>query len=189
MRGYSRQMLESGTDLQIRPSVRALMRWMFERVRSGKQYFLAMLGLISAAALGSLAFSHGRNAIVLLVVVGGAAILAAGFLVAGILYFITTRLCLLEDRLELATFGSRKEWPRALLARVARCAIRSPMGFTPDRLLVILNGHGRAVLWLRLAYWDEASLEPLWEALHVTVEGSWGELASYDDAAERFPAA
>jgi hypothetical protein len=182
-------MPESGTDLQVRPSIKALIRWMSERVRSGKQFFIAMLGLISAAALGSLAFSHGRNVIVLLVVVGGVAILAAGFLVAVILYFITTRLSLREDRLGLATFGSRKEWPRAVLARVARCAIRSPMGFTPDRLLVILNSHGRAVLWLRMAYWDEASLEPLWEALHVTVEGSWGELASYDDAAERFPAA
>ena len=175
--------------MQVRPSTRALIRWMSERARSGKQFLVAILGLISAAALGSLAFSHGRNTIVLLVVVGGVAILAAGFLVAGILYFITTRLCLREDRLELATFGSRKEWPRALLARLARCAIRSPMGFTPDRLLVILNSHGRAVLWLRLAYWDEASLEPLWEALNVRVEGSWNEVASYDDAAQQFPAA
>ncbi len=148
-----------------------------------------MLGLISAAALGSLAFSQGRSTIASLLVAGGVAILVAGFLVAGSLYFITTCLYLREDRLGLATFGSRKEWPRALLARVARCAIRSPMGFTPDRLLVILNGHGRAVLWLRLAYWNEASLQPLWEALNVRVEGSWNEVGSYDDASERFPAA
>jgi hypothetical protein len=148
-----------------------------------------MLGLITAAVLGSVAFGHGRNNVVLLLVAGGLGIAVAGLLVAATLYFLTTSLYLRQDRLELVTFGSRKEWPRRALARVARCAIRSPMAFTPDRLFVILNSRGRALLWLRTAYWSEASLEPLWEALHVTLEGSWDELASYDDAAERFPAA
>jgi hypothetical protein len=162
---------------------------MSERIRSGKQFFIAMSGLVAAAVLGSVAFGHGRNTVVLLVVVGGVAIAAAGLLIAAFLYFMTTGLLLRDDRLELSRLGSRKQWPRATLARVARCAIRSPMAFTPDRLFVILNSRGRALLWLRTAYWSEASLEPLWEALHVTLEGSWDEMASYDDAAERFPAA
>lgn len=173
----------------MRPSVPALIRWMSERARSGKQFIIASLGVMTAAALGSAAFGHGRTTVVLLVVAGGLGIVVAGLLVAAVLYFLTTSFYLREDRLELVTFASRKEWPRPALARVARCAIRSPMGFTADRLFVILNSRGRALLWLRTAYWDEASLEPLWEALHVTVEGSWAELASYDDAAERFPAA
>ena len=182
-------MLEGGSDLRVRPSVRALIRWMSERIRSGKQFFIGMLGLMTAAVLGSVAFGHGRNTVVLLLVAGGLGIAVAGLLVAAILYFLTTSLYLREDRLELVTFGSHKEWPRRALARVARRAISSPMAFTPDRLFVILNSRGRALLWLRMAYWSEASLEPLWEALHITLEGPWDELASYDDAAERFPAA
>jgi hypothetical protein len=162
---------------------------MSERIRSGKQFFVGMLGVIAAAVLGSLAFGHGRTTGVLLVVAGGLGIVIAGSLVAAVLYFLTTSLYLHKDRLELITFGSRKEWPRQLLARVARCAIRSPMAFTPDRLFVILNSRGRALLWLRTAYWSEASLEPLWSALQVTLEGSWDEPASYADTTVRFPAA
>jgi hypothetical protein len=162
---------------------------MSERIQSGKQFLIAMSGLMAAAILGSVAFGRGRGSVVVLLVAGGVGLAAAGLLIAAVLYFITTGLRLRDDRLELVTFGSHKQWPRATLARVARCAIRSPMAFNPDRLFVILNSRGRALLWLRTAYWSEARLEPLWEALHLTPEGSWDELASYDDAAERFPAA
>lgn len=175
-------------ELQVRPSVGTLIRWMSERARSGKQFFVGMLGVMTAAVLGSVAFGHGRTAGIL-IVAGGLGVAIAGALVAALFYFLTTSLHLREDRLELVTFGSRKEWPRQSLARVARCAIRSPMAFTPDRLFVILNSRGRAPLWLRTAYWSEATLEPLWSALHVTPEGSWDEPASYEDTAERFPAA
>jgi hypothetical protein len=162
---------------------------MSERIQSAKQFLIAMSGLIAAAVFGSVAFGRGRGSVVLLLVAGGVGIAAAGLLLAAFLYFMSTRLLLRNDRLELVTFGSRKQWPRSTLARVARCAIRSPMAFNPDRLFVILNSDGRALLWLRTAYWSEASLVPLWEALHLTPGGSWDELDSYDDAAERFPAA
>src|SRR5438105_6967209 len=146
-------------ELQVKPSVGALIRWMSGRARSGKPLFVGMLGVMTAAVLGSLAFGHGRTTGVLLVA-GGLGIAIGGTLVAALLYFLTTSPYLREDRLELVTFGSRKEWPRQSLARVARCAIRSPMAFAPDRLFVILNSRGKALLWLRTAYWSEASLDP-----------------------------
>jgi hypothetical protein len=114
-------------ELQVRPSVGALIRWMSERVRSGKKFFAGMIGVMTAAVVGSVAFGHGRTTVVLLLVAGGLGIVLTALLVAAVLYFLTTCLYLREDQLELRTFGSRREWPRPALARVARCAIRSPM--------------------------------------------------------------
>lgn len=56
----------------------------------------------------------------LLIVAGGIALLWAGLCIIAIGYFLTTKLSLNGDRLELVSFGSRREWQRRDLARIVR---------------------------------------------------------------------
>jgi hypothetical protein len=104
-------------------------------------------------------------------------------------YFLTTKLAVKGDRIELVSFGSRKEWQRNELGRVIRCARRSPMGFAPDRLFLLLDRQAKLLLILPMAYWNEANLQLLWDMLQIPVEGQWTDVSSYQDLEERFPAA
>jgi len=85
------------TAIEIRPSVGALGRWMGERVRSGRLFFIPIIGLIIGAASGALAFGRGRTAVVLIIVAGGFALLVAGLGTLAIAYFLTTKLAVKGD--------------------------------------------------------------------------------------------
>jgi len=162
---------------------------MGERVRSGRLFFIPMVGLIIGSASGALAFGRGRSAVVLIIVAGGVSLLLAGLVILAIVYFLTTKLAAKGDRIELVSFGSRKEWQRNELGRVVRCARLSPMGFSPDRLILVLDRRGRLLLILPMAYWYEANLLLLWDMLQIPVEGQWTDVSSYEDLATQFPAA
>jgi hypothetical protein len=177
------------TAIEVRPSLRALFRWEGARLRSGRLFFIPMIGLIIGAASGTLAFGRGRTAVVLIIAAGGVAVLLAVAGALAIVYFMTTKLAVKGDRIELVSFGSRKEWQRNELARVVRCARSSPMGFSPDRLSLLLDRQGRLLLILATAYWKESDLQPLWDRLQIPVEGQWTDVSSYEDLAKQFPAA
>lgn len=177
------------TAQEVRPSVGALIGWLGLRVRSGKLVIIQMVALIIGAASGTLAFGRGRTAVVLLIVAGGIALLWAGLCIIAIGYFLTTKLSLNGDRLELVSFGSRREWQRRDLARIVRCARISPMGFAPDRLGLLLDGSGKLLLTLPMAYWREADLQFVSDLLRIPVQGQWTDVSSYQDLARQFPAA
>lgn len=125
----------------------------------------------------------------LLIVAGGIALFVAGLGIVATGYFLTTRLSLEGDRLELVSFGSRRKWQIKELARIVRCARLSPMGFAPDRLILLLDRAGRLLLTLPMAYWKEADLQSVSDVLQIPVEGRWTDASSYEDLARQFPAA
>jgi len=63
------------------------------------------------------------------------------------------------------------------------------MGFSPDRLSLLLDRRGRLLLVLPTAYWKETDLQSLWDRLQIPVEGQWTDVSSYEDLAKQFPAA
>jgi len=177
---YEPPVSDARGELVIRPSWRALGRWLTP---------IVVLLIVGFALAKLFAPSEDERWVVALAIVG------ASFVLYGIsqaLYMLGSKITVTaESILVTHLFRSTARVACRDIDRVVRLTLMgSVLGYSYARPAVLaFSANGRCILSLHGERWGQADLDRIWGYLRVTPEGSWKRIMAAEDLPIEFPGA
>lgn len=178
---------EAETNVVIRPSLLAAVRAVLRQIVGTRALYLRTAISVVFLFISAEALSRGRAGWVFVAFVLGAFVLTVTGGAVGIcLYVLTSAVYATDGRLGAVTFGRRKDFALASVAKVVRSSLSYQLGpSTP--VAFVLSPDGKRLFWVALAYWNVEELEALWRRLSIPVEGTFDSLIPYEEMDGRYP--